>query len=211
MVLVAVPLQADLYIEVDDPEDPMVVAMIAAIQERAEISVTGVTVRLDGLAQRIWELMTDGKEARFVVRTGSSRSNAVVLSSGKPTADKAALAGMVSRRASDGHVLFTQFDDKSDLVDFFLALGVEKPGTAASGLAQMKSSVSGDLQAFGLEEGTKLWTKGGAFDLTVFVQLAESDGSGAFWLACEDARNVGPLKIRLMQQLAVLLREQRVV
>lgn len=205
MALIKVPLDADLYIE-GDPDDPAVANMIEAIRQHSTITVDRVNVAFDGLYQEFWKVLVGGQEVRLVVRTGRPKSSRVILTAGpgQTAADIAAVMEMVTRRTEDGHVLFTHFGDRKALREFLAALGVENVPMTASGLDHMKASgVAGDK---------KLWTRSGAFDLTVFVELAESDEAGAFWGMCrDDVRNVGGLKIRLMQDVAVRLRQQQVV
>ncbi|HEY2003923.1 MAG TPA: hypothetical protein VGH44_02300 [Candidatus Saccharimonadia bacterium] len=192
----SVRLDAELVIE-GDPNDPAVAAMMAAVREHATITVTGVKVSFgDGLYQTFWEAMTAGRNIRLVVpaTTGSAAG----------PGEKADLSTAVVRRPEDGHALFPEFEERGALTAFLEALGDENAPVTASGLDHVKkdANVSGKYQ---------VWTEGGAFDLTAFVELAESARAGAFWHDCLDARNVGLKKIQLMRELAVRLRQRGVV
>lgn len=204
-MLEEIKLDSALYVEVDNPDDPLVAAMLAAIRERATITVTGLTVTFDGLdlTQKFWDFMTEGREVRFVVRAGQAKSTAVVMAAGGEVVDTGAVAKMVSRRQEDGHVLFRRFSDWHALKEFLLALGIAKAAMAASALSRLKAD--GGVSSY------ELWTRNGAFDLTAFVLVTESDRAGDFWDSCADARNVGPLRIEQLQDLALRLREYGVV
>lgn len=206
MALNQIELAAGLYIEAD-PDDPALAGLMEAVRQYATITVTGVNVvfKDSPLYQQLWDAVTNGgQEVRFVVMTGAQESTVVTVGTPElpPRRNDEAIA-LVSRRVSDGHMLFVKFSHNKALREFLRVLGVENVPMLASGLERAKK--------FGAGSDQKVWTKSGAFDLTVFVELAESDAAGKFWADCDDARNVGPLRIAVMQQLAVILRQQQVV
>ena len=205
MALIKVDLGAGLYIEAD-PDDPAVADLVEAVKKHATITASGVKVvfKDSPLYQALWDAMTEGHEIRFVVNTGTQESTVVTVGHPElpPRRNDAAIA-LVTRRVADGHMLFAKFSHGKALREFLRVLGVENVPMVASGLERAKK--------FGAGSDKKVWIANGAFDLTAFVELAESDGAGKFWADCDDARNVGPMRIAFMQQLAVILRQQQVV